>query len=166
MKTIKCIILVLIIFSTLQLIGQESLTLQHRIKEKKHKILKSKNLLTFVTNDSIYCYYDIVEHTDSTLKLYKGKDSIQLLISDIKEIKEKRYKNTDWMEPFAMLVIVGGLGILAFPYAAVTGVIVDWLVFEGIILGISLPPVLIGNKLSDSKAEKKYDLKTVWKIVN
>ena len=167
--------------------GQDNIFLQRREKSDRTKKLKLNREYTIKTHDTTY-FSKIVGHTDTTLsftKSVKGKDTtytisqygktrdttivrslwvddtVKILFTDIEYIQKDWFANRQWLEPFGYLAVGAALGVAILPLAAafkgVEGV-KDWAEFEGIILAVSVPPLVLGT------IKTKYDLKTKWSI--
>ncbi len=160
MKTIIKIILMILVFSHTKAQGQEDLVLQNKIFNKKEKIFRQGEWLTFVTKDKKLHYCSIFEQTDSTLKLDSDLGIITILKSDLLAIKEFRFHNTEVIEETCgWIMAMGILGFAGLPFVIIDGTLVGWLFMEGILFGGSGSTILICN------AQKKYNLKNKWRIV-
>lgn len=88
-------------------------------------------------------------------------DTNEIRFSDVRMIKKPWFGNQRWIEGFAWGIIGSAMGVLLLPVAAIDegkqGV-EDWLVFEGVILGICVPPIFIGTR------NTKYDLGKKWRL--
>lgn len=114
--------------------------------------------------DTTYTYstfYGNKETTHTvTRHLYK-EDTLIILFSDLQMLKKKWLKKRNWLQPFAWVGIGAALGVVLLPIAAIDqgeeGV-KNWAVFEGILVGISGPAILLAT------GKTKYDLTKDWKI--
>lgn len=114
--------------------------------------------------DTTYTYstfYGNKETTHTvTRHLYK-EDTLIILLSDLQMLKKNWLKRRNWLQPFAWVGIGAALGVVFLPIAAIDqgeeGV-KNWAVFEGILVGISGPAILLAT------GKTKYDLTKDWKI--
>lgn len=114
--------------------------------------------------------------TDTThYKNYRGKmgkdttiisrkyiaDTLAIASSHILYIKKDWFKNREWLEPFGWVAIGSVMGVALLPFAALDkgreGVN-EWLSFEGMLLAICVPPIILGTRTT------KYNLTKKWKI--
>lgn len=114
--------------------------------------------------DTTYTYSTFYNNreTTQTIKrpLYK-EDIIIISFSNLQMLKKDWLKKRDWVQPFAWFGIGAVLGVVLLPVAAIDkgeeGVR-EWAIFEGILVGISAPPIILAT------GKTKYDLTKDWTI--
>jgi len=88
-------------------------------------------------------------------------DTLAIPNSHILYIKKDWFKNKEWLLPFGYVALASVMGVVFLPIAALDkgreGVN-EWLAFEGMLLAIWIPPVIIGTRAT------KYNLTKKWKI--
>jgi hypothetical protein len=109
-------------------------------------------------------FLQIGEASDTTIEnrtiipLYRS-DTTEIRFADIKMLKTGWFKSTKWLEPFGWVLVGSALGVVWLPVAAIDeGVqgVQEWAAFEGVLLGIALPPIFIGSR------NMRYDLNKRW----
>ena len=93
--------------------------------------------------------------------LYK-LDTIKLLFIQIQAVKKDWFKNTGWLRPFGWLAAGAALGVVLLPIAAIDegkDGVEDWAAFEGMLIGLSAPPLFIGTRKTTYDLTKKWTLK-------
>ncbi len=178
----------ILLIASITSVAQNRIILQHKIKQGKHKILDPDREYAIKTIDATYYsklvditdstvslihdvktgkdttyYYSLYgKRTDTSVvrPLYRT-DTTALLFSDILCIKKDLFKNKRWLLPF---VEFGAGAVLAVPLLPVAAIdrgaagVKEWAGFEAILLGISVPPILI------SSIKRTYNLKDKWTI--
>ena len=91
----------------------------------------------------------------SQVAMYRN-DTIPILYRDIRSLSKT---NRKWLEGFGWFGIGAAMGFGLLPVAAIEGSkeMNDWLQFEGILLGISVPPLFFGTR------GMNFDLVNKWK---
>lgn len=96
----------------------------------------------------------------TVVPLYRS-GTLEIPFSDILMIKKGWFKNSRWLSPFGWMVIGSVLGVALLPVAAIDDGkegVREWAVFEGVLLGVSLPAIFIGTR------KTKYDLQKRWAL--
>ncbi len=96
----------------------------------------------------------------TVVPLYRS-GTLEIPFSDILMIKKGWFKNSRWLSPFGWMVIGSVLGVALLPVAAIDDGkegVREWAVFEGVLLGVSLPAIFIGTR------KTKYDLQKKWAL--
>ena len=92
--------------------------------------------------------------------IYK-KDTLTILLTDLRTLKKDWFKNKGWLRMPAWFAAGAVLGILLLPVAAIDegkeGV-ENWAAFEGMLIGLSVPPLFVGTRTT------KYDLTKKWTL--
>ncbi|GAB4450146.1 MAG: hypothetical protein OHK0036_08270 [Bacteroidia bacterium] len=122
---------------------------------------------TKANKDTTYSYLYKISKTRDTVYTYTRpiyrQDTIAIAFTDIKALKKDWFKNRSWLAPFGWVAIGAAMGVVFLPIAAIDkGVegVKKWAVFEGILIGISVPPIFIGTRKTKYDLEKKWTLKT------
>lgn len=96
----------------------------------------------------------------TVVPLYRD-DTTAIAFSEIQMIKKDWFKNRQWLAPFGWILIGPVIGTVLLPAAAIDegkeGV-KNWAEFEGILLGVSVPPIFVGTR------KTKYDLSKKWEL--
>lgn len=92
------ITLVIFLFSTFHLLGQDKLLLQHKSKPSKKKYLDLGRRFDIVTNDTLYIFKEIVAFSDTTISITKStktdKDTTYYYSHPLSETKDTNYSVT------------------------------------------------------------------------
>ena len=89
-------------------------------------------------------------------------DTFQLPFSGIRKIERDWFRSRGWMLPFAYFAGGAILGLVLGPVAIINKGkegLHDWLRFEALLTGLSVPVLFIGSR------SHKYDLRQKWKLV-
>jgi hypothetical protein len=163
-------------FST-NALSQDKLILEQRGKPEKTKELEFDREYHFHLLDTTYYYRKILGISSDTIMVttwvmnprkiegdtlpYMVQDTLRISKSDIEIIRKDWFKSRKWLEPFGYVLIGAAMGVILLPVAAIdegSDGVQQWLLFEAVLLGISLPPLFIGTRRT------KYDLNKKWRI--
>jgi hypothetical protein len=169
--------------------GQTRLFLEHKTKPGKIKNLNLERVYTIRTIDKTF-YSNIIDFTDTALSIIVwantgkdttyyvkhygnlndttivrpiyAKDTLEIFFSDIKNLEKDWFKNRKWLEPFGWIAAGAVLGFGILPFAAIKSKesVKEWVEFQAILLGVSLPVIFIGTRKTKYDIEKKWDIKT------
>lgn len=120
---------------------------------------------TKTDRDTTYFYVYSISKTKDTIYTYTQpiyrQDTVMILFSEINTLKKDWFKNRNWLYPFAWFTIGAAMGVVLLPVAVIAGgkeEFKDWVIFETVLIGISVPPLFIGSRM------KKYDLINNWTL--
>jgi hypothetical protein len=108
--------------------------------------------------------YSISKHRDTTITITRPlyrRETVVILFSDIQVITKDWFKKRDWLTIFGDIGFGAVLAVPLLPVAAIdkgAKGVKNWLLFEGILLAIATPPLIIGSR------HTKYDLIRKWTI--
>lgn len=96
----------------------------------------------------------------TVVPLYRS-DTLAIQFADVCMLRRDLFRSTRWVEPFGWVLAGAVLGVVMLPVAAIDEgkqAVHDWLIFEGVLLGVSLPPIYLGTR------RIKHDLRRKWKL--
>lgn len=161
----KTILTVLVTLLSLAVNAQQLLTLQNKKGPQKIFYLSTNRYYTVKTKTKMHRNVVIFKATDSTACIKQtrwSKDSIIVPFKDILCVKKPLFKNKEWLQPFAWFAIGAVMAIPMLPIAILTEgvkVISDWLLFEGILVGVSGVPIGIASLKVKRNTQSKWVLK-------
>jgi hypothetical protein len=115
--------------------------------------------------DTSYTYFPAKHKARDTsytvvVPIYKI-DTINILFTDVKALKKDWFKNKGWLRLPAYFIAGAVMAIVLLPVAAIDkgkeGV-KNWAAFEGMLIGLSAPPLFVGTR------KTKYDLTKKWAL--
>jgi hypothetical protein len=114
--------------------------------------------------DTTYTYFQTRKGKDTSYTIVRPiykPDTVYILFTDVKALKKDWFKNTGWLRLPAWFAAGAVMAIVLLPVAAIDkgkeGV-KNWAAFEGLLIGLSVPPLFLGTR------KTKYDLTKKWAL--
>ncbi|HEU4716272.1 MAG TPA: hypothetical protein VFU15_00475 [Bacteroidia bacterium] len=178
---------IILFFFACNAFGQDILYLQKKDHPHRFRKLPLDREYRLKTKDSLY-FSDIFSVTDSTLSVIApvfrsdsetvydmngkpsgkkaitrlaGNDTVIIPFSRIQYIRKDFVKNNQWVVPFIYGGFGAAAGILFLPFALIDGpdTFHNWILFEGVLVGVCGPALLIGVGSRKFDTQEKWELK-------
>lgn len=172
------IILTFLFFLLIKVGAQNKLLIEHNNKSDKKKYIDIERVYNIKTNDTVYLNKKIINFTDTTISILTltrtskdtthnynksnySQDTTIIKLTDIQTLSKDLFKNTEKLEVFAWILVGAVLGVGLLPimiYEEGVEGFFGWVIFEAVLIGISVPPLFIGTR------KIKYDLVEKWTL--
>lgn len=131
---------------------------------QKEKTLSLKGIYDIETYHATHEYGEIEGLSDAQILMTtKESGTFVIPISDIKSIKKRWFKNTRWLNPFALMGAIAIFKVFLLPekikYEGKKGA-EDWLAGQVFFAAIYTPPLYIGTRKTTYDTINKWTLKT------
>lgn len=181
MKFFVVQIVMLLLFNSINLFGQNKIILVHKNETDKQAIVLFDRKFEIISKENSY-HTSIINAKDGNITIIEHNlkkdtsnqinsptktpynwvyDTLKIPFEQIEYIKAYRFKNRNWTMPFVFIaaVIIGS--VFLNPLVSATqgkDTAGKMTIMQISLMTITLPPILIGTR------KVKYDLKNKWKV--